>query len=298
MIRNTFINTGELVRQAQEAGLRPGRRRDQVTDMEELSPGVWKLTIRDPYIARTSLPGRFVNLYSDDPLTILPRPLGVCRVEGDLVEFVFAVVGTGTEELSRLRPGDGVDVLGPLGRGFDLRSAGEYLLVGGGLGVPPLISAAQVLRDREDTKTTALFGYRRDRFADRLTAPLVDDLVSIEDAEGDVITLLDAWEADRTPCTAADMAAGGRGTALAAEPAGPGPSCGVRILTCGPTPMMKAVAGWARPRGIPVQCSLEERMGCGYGTCVACVVDTVDGRLKVCKDGPVFSADRLEWSDR
>ena len=268
---NLFISTSRVEDQARQAGRMPGRRTAQVTGMEPLDRQVWRMTIQDPYLAAHAPAGAFINLYSADRMTMMPRPFGISRVlDGEQIEIVFAVVGQGTYEFSRLQPGMAVDLLGPLGHGFDLEKPAHYLLVGGGLGVPPLIRAAQCLQGRSAVRTTALLGYRDHRFADAIMGSLTDQLESIDNASGDVITLLDRVSGDiDTERTI--------------------------ILTCGPLPMMRAVAAWARKTGLPAQCCMESRMGCGYGTCVACVVDTVDGRLKVCKDGPVFAADRLIW---
>lgn len=262
------------VAQATAAGYFPGRHAVEVTAVEELAPGIVRFTFRDPYIAAHARPAQFVNLFSHDPMRMLPRPFGVSEVDGELVTLIFAVVGEGTAEFARMRAGDAIDVLGPLGGSFTTKEPAHYVLVGGGLGVPPLIYAAQRLSERGDCAATAVFGYRDARFADGFVSRYVDTR-SINESEGNVITLLDRMEGELT---------GERADGL--RPV---------ILSCGSTPMMKAVALWATKRGIPCQLSMEQRMGCGYGTCVACVVDTVDGRKKVCSDGPVFTAQQLGW---
>lgn len=264
-----------IVERAGDMGRFPGRRRVEVMANDRLAPGVHRLVLHDAYIAAHASPAQFIDLYSANPLRLMPRPFGVCETSGDEVSIVFAVVGTGTEEFSRLSPGDGVDVLGPLGRPYDLGRPANYVLVGGGLGVPPLISAAQSLSTRDDCRVTALFGYRDVRFADGIVRSYADRLESIVNAEGNVIDLLDRLEGELL------------GSGLPPV-----------ILSCGPSPMMKAVADWASTRGVPCQFSLEQRMGCGYGTCVTCTVDTIEGRLKVCTDGPVFTTERLGWGER
>ena len=190
--------------------------------------------------------------------------------------MIFAVVGHGTEQLAGLQAGDTVDVLGPLGRGFNLKEDANYILVGGGLGVPPLIYAAQKLAEHDASFATAVFGYRNDHFAEEYVSRYADWSWSIDDAEGNVVDLLNKLE---------------QGDDLKAYDRKP------IILSCGPLPMMKAVAAWAAERGIPAQLSMEQRMGCGYGTCVLCTIDTVDGRLKVCSDGPVFTREQLGWGE-
>lgn len=262
------------VDEATAAGFFPGRHSVEVTAVDTLAPGIVRFTFRDPYIAAHAKPAQFVNLFSSNPMQLLPRPFGVCETTGDEVSLIFAVVGSGTAEFAQMHAGDTIDVLGPLGRPFAIKEPAHYLLVGGGLGVPPLIYAAQKLAERNDCTTTALFGYRNEHFADHYVSQYADTH-SIDDSDGTVVTLLNTVEAELT----------------APREDGLTPV----ILCCGPTPMMKAVAAWATQHNIACQLSMEQRMGCGYGTCVACVVDTVDGRKKVCSDGPVFTVEQLGW---
>ncbi|WP_291527425.1 dihydroorotate dehydrogenase electron transfer subunit [Bifidobacterium sp. UBA744] len=269
----TFSRTARIVDEATAAGFFPPRHPVEITDIGELTDGVVRLSFRDPYIAAHAKPAQFVDLFVRDPMHLMPRPFGVSEVDGDDVSVIFAVIGEGTRELAAMRVGDTLDVLGPLGRPFKVKEAGHYVLVGGGLGVPPLIYAAQCLSGRDDATTTAVFGYRNDHFADDYVSRYADATLSIDESRGNVITLLDAH--------AGEFAADGNTT----------------ILSCGPLPMMKAVAGWAVERDLPCQLSMEQRMGCGYGTCVLCTVDTVDGRLKVCSDGPVFTREQLGWGE-
>lgn len=237
-----------------------------------LADGIARLTIRDAYIARTARPGQFVNLYTHDAQRLAPRPFGVADVDGDCFHLIFALVGRGTREFSAMGSGDSVDVLGPLGNGFDVSEPADYVLVGGGLGVPPLLRAAQELRNVDGAHSIAMLGYRNVHFADALMGEFADALMSIDESEGNVITLLDRWAATRD----------------AARP--------TAILTCGPMGMMRAVSAWAAARRLPVQASLESRMGCGWGTCVTCTVRTREGLMKTCLDGPVFrTADLVEW---
>ncbi|WEV59955.1 dihydroorotate dehydrogenase electron transfer subunit [Bifidobacterium sp. ESL0728] len=267
------VTTRTVEQQAIKAGRKPGRRTDEVIAASVLSDGIYELVIRDPYVARTAEPAQFVNLYPSDARMVLPRPFGVAKIEGDDVTLIYQIVGAGTQEFSQLQAGDVVDVLGPLGKPFDVSKPANYVLVGGGLGVPPLLYAAQILNQRNDgSEVTSVFGYRDECFADDLVAPFADRTHSIVNAEGNVVDLLNDIEDELNN-------------------AGKQPI----ILSCGPTPMMKAVAAWASKRNIPAQFSLEARMGCGYGACVACVVDTPSGRLKVCKDGPVFTTEELGW---
>ncbi|PWG66487.1 dihydroorotate dehydrogenase electron transfer subunit [Bifidobacterium callitrichidarum] len=272
----TFTPTHDVVAEAQAAGFFPPRHTVEITDARALADRVMRLTFRDPFIASHAKPAQFVNLFTHDDFMLMPRPFGVSEVEGDEVSVIFAVIGHGTEQLAQLKAGDTVDVLGPLGRGFNLKQDANYILVGGGLGVPPLICAAQKIASLAGSVATSVIGYRDERFAEEYVSRHTDRSWSITNAEGNVVDLLNQLE------TSGDLDVDGL------KPV---------ILSCGPLPMMKAVAAWAAKRGIPAQLSMEQRMGCGYGTCVLCTVDTVDGRLKVCTDGPVFTREQLGWGE-
>lgn len=267
----TFMPT---VTEAREAGFFPSRHTVEVVDNRKLADGVYRLTFHDEYIAGHAKPAQFVDVYSNDPTRLMPRPFGVAEVDGDEVSLMFAVVGKGTAEFAGLHAGDTIRVMGPLGNSFGTKQAANYVLVAGGLGVPPLVRAAQYIAGLEHASSTAVFGYRNVRFGDEYVGRYADKVYSIDESEGNVITLLDRIEnelmtGDKKPI----------------------------ILSCGPLPMMKAVAAWAAKHGIEAQLSLEQRMGCGYGTCVLCTVDTVEGRLKVCSDGPVFTREQLGWGE-
>ena len=164
--------------------------------------------------------------------------------------------------------------MGPLGNSFNTKENANYVLVAGGLGVPPLVRAAQAIAESEESTSTAVFGYRNVRFGDEYVGRYADKTYSIDESEGNVVTLLDRIENELVNGELKPV-----------------------ILSCGPLPMMKAVAAWAAKRGIEAQLSLEQRMGCGYGTCVLCTVDTAEGRLKVCSDGPVFTREQLGWGE-
>lgn len=275
-----FTKTCEVARHATDAGFLAGRHSARVLENRQLGPDICRLVIEDAYVAQHAQPAQFINLYSSNQAQLLPRPFGVCAVNGDAVTLIFAVVGEGTAEFAQLQSGDSIDVFGPLGRPFTLQAQTHYILVGGGLGMPPLMYTAQYLQQKPDIETTAVLGYRDQRFADQETRPLVSRLESITNAQGNVVDLLNKLEYEQPDMFKFPV---------------DGQAKRVEIISCGPIPMMKAVALWATRRGIPCQLSLEARMACGYGTCVACIVDTVDGRKKVCSEGPVFTAQEMGW---
>ena len=228
----TFTPTHDVVTEATAAGFFPPRHNVEITQVTELTDRVMRLTFRDPFIASHAKPAQFVNLFTHDDFMLMPRPFGVSEVDGDEVSVIFAVVGHGTEQLAGLQAGDTVDVLGPLGRGFNLKEDANYILVGGGLGVPPLIYAAQKLAEHDASFATAVFGYRNDHFAEEYVSRYADWSWSIDDAEGNVVDLLNKLE---------------QGDDLKAYDRKP------IILSCGPLPMMKAVAAWAAEGGVAAE---------------------------------------------
>ncbi len=205
---------------------------------------------------------------------LLRRPISICDWEENLLRIVFEVRGEGTEWLSRRKAGDRLDVLGPLGRGFRMDREGRYLLVGGGIGVPPMLGCAKWTAER----STAVLGFRS---ADR--AMLSKDFqksckeIFLCSDDGSIgrhgfvdAQVRDILEKDK------DF---------------------TEVLACGPKPMLKNVAAVAAGFGVPCQVSMEERMACGVGACLGCAIQMADGTMKhVCKDGPVFDAEEVEWN--
>ena len=205
---------------------------------------------------------------------LLRRPISICDWEENLLRIVFAVRGEGTEWLSRRKAGDRLDVLGPLGRGFRMDREGRYLLVGGGIGVPPMLGCAKWTAER----STAVLGFRS---ADR--AMLSKDFqksckeIFLCSDDGSIgrhgfvdAQVRDILEKDK------DF---------------------TEVLACGPKPMLKNVAAVAAGFGVPCQVSMEERMACGVGACLGCAIQMADGTMQhVCKDGPVFDAGEVDWN--
>jgi dihydroorotate dehydrogenase electron transfer subunit len=310
----------------------------RIAENTEIAPGIYRLALADlpgaetvADIAAEAAPGQFVNVYLNSASMLLPRPFGISDVVvgegGSELVFVYSVAGAGTTELSTYAPGAEVRILGPQGNGYDLDGLGKnVILIGGGLGIPPLLFAARRVRERlasgDDTTVTALLGYRDDPYYSGAMNLYCDEVFSISEAG------YDRSEGDASVYdikgTVMDLAA-----RLIAE--GRFDLSNASILSCGPMPMLRAVAEWAEAKGVPAQVSLEERMGCGYGACVGCTVEvkstvSVAGedesrdtkrtvpfvslsmsrggsqvmpalttRRKVCKDGPVFPADSIVW---
>ena len=239
------------------------------------------LTLEAPLIAATAAPGQFVNLSCEH---FLRRPIGimaVLRCEG-LVELGIRVVGDGTRELAQKRPGDQLSVLGPLGHGFRLEGLQRVITVGGGSGVFPLFFVQQVCRER-GIDALAVCGYRSK-----------DESILRDEYAG--LGCQTLFAADAGDLDVAGHAADALGQLLRQLP----PVPQTAVLTCGPRPMMQAVAALSRDYQLPCQVSLEERMACGIGVCLVCAcqvmaADGAAGYQRCCVDGPVFDAEVVVW---
>ena len=212
-------------------------------------------------------PGQFVNVLL--PGFYLRRPISVCDAENGELTLIYKVVGHGTAQMAALSPGAALKLLCPLGNGYDPTKAGDApLLLGGGVGVPPLYYLAKELR-REGKAVSVVLGFN------------TKNEVFYEEAFRDLGCAVTV--------TTADGSYGTRGFVTDALPD--------RIsffYTCGPLPMLKAVC---KAVGAPGEVSLEERMGCGFGACVGCTHKTASGFQRVCKEGPVFRKEVLLWED-
>ncbi len=248
-----------------------------VKDNSEIAQGIYALSFEQKEIAALTKPGQFVNIYCKSQALLLPRPISICEVDAEsgLVKIVYAVVGKGTKELAEIKAGDTVKVLGPLGNGFRLDpSVDQSILVSGGVGTPPMIELAK----RLPGKITAYVGFRSEPYLIEELQKYATVHIATDDGaagfKGNVIELMNKHEAS------AQM-----------------------IYSCGPKPMLKALKAWSEKNGVPAQLSLEERMGCGVGSCVGCVVRIKDDSpqgwtyKKVCKDGPVFDSEEVMFDE-
>jgi dihydroorotate dehydrogenase electron transfer subunit len=242
------------------------------------------LRLEAPDLAAEARPGQFLMVRVGETLDpLLRRPISLHAREGGALEIFFQVAGRGTALLARKKEGETLDILGPLGRGFDLAAdfrGRRAVLVGGGRGIAPLFFLGRELRAKR-AEVKVLYGGKslkdlpvRDKFAgDGLDLACATDDGSFGHP-GFVTGLLEAEIRRRVP----DV-----------------------MFVCGPDPMMRAAAAIARARRIPAQISLESMMGCGFGACWGCVkrITRGDGGRwrKICEDGPVFSADEILWED-
>lgn len=221
-------------------------------------------------------PGQFVEVRVDgSPTTFLRRPISINLVDYNANELwlLIHVVGAGTRALAELKAGDTVNLVLPLGNGFTLSPTPHSpLLIGGGVGTAPLLYLGQELM-RQGTQPTFLLGARTR-----------EDLLQMELFR----------EAGEVFITTEDGSLGERGF-VTQHSLWNGTSAYDYIYTCGPKPMMVAVARLAREKGISCEASLENLMACGLGACLCCVEDTTEGHVCVCKEGPVFNIERLKW---
>jgi len=252
----------------------PGKYLCEVVYKEQLCDNVFAITVVSNKLAGEAVPGQFLHINCGHS-RLLRRPISICSVSANAIEFVFEVKGEGTRWLSKRNPGSFLDVLGPLGNGFKLPE-GNVIIVGGGIGVPPLFYVA----DSAPSGVAAVLGFR----------------------SSDRVILLNAFESvcDSVVVTTDDGSAGVHGSV--AEPLGKLISSGEydAVLACGPHAMLKAVAGTCRQFDMPCQVSLEERMGCGVGACLVCACATeLKGKAdmsRVCVEGPVFDASEIVWA--
>lgn len=231
-------------------------------------------------IAMDAKAGQFVGLYPKNGASLLPRPISVCEVKKDRLRLVYRIVGSGTKEFATYQVGESVSLLGILGNGFPVAlAAGKCIaLLGGGIGIPPLLELAKTINDSLQSISLDLFlGYR-------------DNALFLADELRAYGTVHVATE---------DGSAGTQGNVMDALG-----NCGLApdvIMACGPLPMLRAIKAYAANQDIKAYLSLEERMACGVGACLGCVCRTKEvdchshvRNARICTEGPVFEAELVE----
>lgn len=251
------------------------RVRCEILRNQSLAPKVYEMILNCPEVAAEAAPGQFVNLYCHHQGRLLPRPISICEIdkaEGRL-HLVYAILGKGTAEISNYPQGERIDLMGPLGNGFALTDQPkDLLIVGGGVGTPPMVELCKQLNGNK----TIVTGFRDNPYLVDRFERYGKTFVTTDDGsvgfKGNVIELMERE--------------GLKGT----------------IYACGPTPMLRGVQAYAAKNNLTAYLSLEERMSCGFGACVGCVAkikaDNEAGfhYKKVCKDGPVFTAEEVVFS--
>lgn len=248
-----------------------------VISTEELTSGIYSMWLEAKDMALEAQAGQFLSVYCKDGSRLLPRPISLCEIDKEkgLLRIVYRVAGKGTAELSGLQVGDQISVLGPLGNGFPLKKAEgrTVFLIGGGIGIPPMVETAKQLH----AEKKIIVGYRdKNLFLTEELENAGDIYIATEDgSKGTKGTVLDAIRLEGLK--------------------------GDIIFACGPTPMLRAIKAYAAEHEMECYLSLEERMACGIGACLACVCQSrnVDSHThvhnkRICKDGPVFEASEVE----
>jgi len=257
------------------------KERAVVYSQQQIAQGIYDMWI-DTSLAVQAEPGQFISVYTQNPAALLPRPISICETDKECgrLRIVYRVAGIGTAEFATYKEGQCIDVLGPLGNGFPMGAARgkRAFLMGGGIGIPPMLALAKELE--ETAAKEIIVGYRNSELF------LADELskygsvhVATEDGskgtKGNVINAIASLESGQ-------------------------PSAEV-IFACGPLPMLRAVKKYAEEKDIPAYISLEERMACGVGACLGCVVRTKEkdhhsyvNNARICTDGPVYLASEVE----
>ena len=244
-----------------------------VYSQEELAPGIFSMWITTR-AAKEARPGQFVSVYTRDGSRLLPRPISICEVEpeAERLRIVYRIAGEGTREFSSYESGDPIDIMGPLGNGFPQEGENVFL-IGGGIGIPPMLELAKQL----NCEKQIILGYRDENLFLRDEFEAYGE-VFVATEDGSVGTKGNVLNAIRENGLTADV-----------------------MYACGPTPMLRALKAYAEENHIRCYISLEEKMACGIGACLACVCKTKEvdhhsnvHNKRICKDGPVFLAGEVD----
>ena len=252
-----------------------------VLSNDEIANEIYSLKLESPEIAQSNSPGQFINIQTNpggNP--IWRRPFSIARIQKDTIEIIYKAIGTGTNQMAALSAGDVSDIIGPLGNTFSLELSQNVtpLLIGGGLGFAPLI----ILRDyfvRSGIKPVLFMG-----------ALNKSEHYYTEDTEAELHLTSDDGSLGKP-----GFVTGALTDYLREHPDG-----SFQAFSCGPEPMMKAVAHVCRENAIPLELSIEREMACGIGLCQGCAIEQKPPHKKyalVCKDGPIFNAEHLVFTE-
>lgn len=247
---------------------------------DEIAEEIYDMWIETD-LALHAKPGQFISIYPKNQATLLPRPISICEADKKTkrLRVVYRVVGKGTNEFSTYHTGEKIAILGTLGNGYDLSVAAgkRVLLLGGGIGIPPMLQLAKELKeDGRPERVSAILGYRSEIFLDQDIRKYADVYIATEDGSvGSRGTVMDAIADNKLE--------------------------GDIIMACGPMPMLRAIKKFAQDNDMEAYISLEERMACGIGACLGCVVKTKEvdhhshvNNSRICTDGPVYNAKEVE----
>lgn len=251
-----------------------------VISQRQIAGQIYDLWIQTD-LAQEARAGQFLALYPHNESTLLPRPISICETDAqrEAIRMVYRIAGKGTAEFAEYQAGDALDVLGVLGNGFPLEKAAgkRVLLMGGGIGIPPMLELSKELAAQGTSQLHVVAGYRDQECF------LKEDLeryaaVSVATEDGSIGVTGNVLDAVREEKLEGDI-----------------------IMACGPMPMLRAIKQYALEKGLEAYISLEERMACGVGACLGCVCRTKEkdahshvNNARICTDGPVFDAREVE----
>lgn len=236
---------------------------------------IYDMVLKVPAIAENAVAGQFVEIYIDNGVNLLPRPISICEInkQNGSIRLMYQTVGDGTELISKFKKGESIRIMGPLGNGFKICGSCENVFIGGGIGIPPLLETA---KNCEGNKKIILGFKTKDNIIlqDDFKKIGAEVFIATDDGsygfKGNVVQLIENINLK-----------------------------GDVIFSCGPKIMLKGVAEYAQNNNIKCQVSMEERMACGIGACVGCVIKVKDNDSwaykKVCSDGPVFDSCEVIW---
>lgn len=235
---------------------------EKVIENRKIAEGIYELSIEGKYKAN---PGQFYMIKVEGENILLPRPISVYDVQDDRITFLYAVVGKGTKAMRALSKGDNIQIMGPLGNGFDIdRIKGKVAIVSGGIGIAPLSFLVKKLKN---CTVDFYCGFKAvDNSVDNVEKYVNNIYISTENgSKGHKGYITDIFYPEKYD----------------------------EVICCGPEIMMKKVVKMCRKKNIPVTISMENRMACGIGACLVCTCKTKDGNLRTCKEGPVFKGKDL-----
>ena len=247
----------------------------KIVSQEEIGTGIFSMWLQADRMAEAARPGQFLSLYTRNGSKLLPRPISICEADPDegRLRIVYRIAGKGTDEFSKYVSGDPIDIMGPLGNGFPQEGENVFL-IGGGIGVPPMLEMAKQL----NCEKQIILGYRDENLFLRDEFEAYGEVFVVTE-DGSVGTKGNVLDAIREQNLTADV-----------------------IYACGPLPMLRALKEYAAKEGIECWISMEERMACGIGACLACVCKSTEKdahsnvkNKRVCKEGPVFRAEEVDF---
>ncbi len=245
----------------------------KIISNKKIARDALRLTVEAPFLS--SKAGQFVMVkVSDSLVPLLRRPMSIAGHEGRELSIIYKTVGEGTKILATKKAGDEIDIDGPYGNWFDPPEGKKIIMVGGGAGIPPLLYFAKQNKNHGLNITAIVGGASK------------DDIFGLEELNN---------ACRKTIITTNDGSDGIKGFTIdALKDIENVNNC--HIISCGPLGMLEAIEAFCESNGVSAEVSTEEKMGCGFGVCLGCMVETVEGKKRVCVSGPVFKTGVIQWS--